>query len=113
MRQIMFPGGVPPDGFQVTSPGGRSSPAQWPRHDARPIDCMPQRSRRHLCLATLGAVLPWRAWAGFNFWTQEYTATRAELQAMIAKQFPRSQRYAQIVTVALSDPQLGLDPAAN
>lgn len=32
---------------------------------------------------------------------------------MIARQFPRSQRYAQIVTVALSDPQLGLDPAAN
>ena len=74
---------------------------------------MPHRSRRHLCLAALGAALPWRAWAAFNFWTSEYTATRSELQAMIAKQFPMSQRYAEIVSVALSDPQLDLNPAAN
>jgi hypothetical protein len=74
---------------------------------------MPHCSRRHLCLAALGAALPWRAWAGFNFWTSEYTATRSELQAMIARQFPLSQRYAEIVSVALSDPQLDLNPAAN
>ncbi len=74
---------------------------------------MPHCSRRQLCLAALGAALPWRAWAGFNFWTSEFTATRFELQAMIAKQFPLSQRYAEIVTVALSDPQLGLNPVAN
>ncbi len=74
---------------------------------------MPRCSRRQLCLAAFGAALPWRAWAGFNFWTSEYTATRAELQAMIAKQFPRSQRYAEIVTVTLSDPRLGLDAVAN
>jgi hypothetical protein len=73
---------------------------------------MPHCSRRHLCLAALGAA-PWRAWAAFNFWTSEYTATRSELQAMIAKQFPISQRYADIVLVALSDPQLGLNAAAN
>ena len=70
-------------------------------------------SRRQLCLAALGAALPWRVWAGFNFWTSEYTANRSELQAMLAKQFPRSQRYAAIVTVALSDPQLGLNAVAN
>ncbi|HJV95301.1 MAG TPA: DUF1439 domain-containing protein, partial [Albitalea sp.] len=48
-----------------------------------------------------------------NFWESEYTATRSELQAMIAKQFPVSQRYAEIVVVALSDPQLELNAAAN
>lgn len=74
---------------------------------------MPHPSRRHLCLAVLGAALPCRAWAGFNFWNSEYTATRAELQAMIAARFPLSQRYAQIVTVGLTDPQIGLDAAAN
>ncbi len=74
---------------------------------------MPHCSRRQLCLAALGAALPWRAWAGFNFWTSEYTATRSELQAMIAKRFPRSQRYAEIVTVTLSDPQLDLNEVTN
>ena len=74
---------------------------------------MPHCSRRHLCLAALAAALPWRARAAFNFWTSEYTATRSELQAMIAKQFPISQRYADIVLVALSDPQLDLNAASN
>jgi hypothetical protein len=69
--------------------------------------------RRHLCLIVLGAALPARAWAGFNFWNSEYTATRSELQAMLATRFPLAQRYAQLVTVELSDPQLGLDAAAN
>lgn len=74
---------------------------------------MPHYSRRHLCLAVLGAALPWRAWAEFNFWNSEYTATRSELQAMISTRFPLSQRYAQIITVGLSDPQLGLNASAN
>jgi hypothetical protein len=74
---------------------------------------MPICSRRHLCLAAFGVALPWRARAGFEFWTNEYTATRAELQAMIDRQFPMSQRYAEFVSVALRDPQLGLDAAAN
>lgn len=74
---------------------------------------MPNRSRRHLCLTFLGASLPWRAWGAFNFWNSEYTASRSELQAMIATRFPLSQRYAQIVTVALTDPQLALNAAAN
>lgn len=70
-------------------------------------------SRRNLCLTTLGAALPWRAWAGFNFWDSEFTATRSEMQAMIATRFPLSQRYAKIVTVELSDPQLALSAATN
>jgi hypothetical protein len=64
-------------------------------------------------MAALGTAPPWRAGAAFNFWASEYTATRAELQAMIAKQFPISQRYAEIVSVALSDPQLDLNAPAN
>ena len=74
---------------------------------------MPHCSRRHLCLAVLGAALPWRAWAGFNFWNSEYTATRSELQAMISTRFPLSQRYAQIITVGLSDPELALNALTN
>lgn len=74
---------------------------------------MPARSRRHLCLIALGAALPVRTWAGFNFWDSEFTATRSELQALIASRFPLSQRYAQVVTVALSDPQLALNAATN
>jgi hypothetical protein len=74
---------------------------------------MTHRSRRHLCLAALGAALPWRAGAAFDFWTSEYTATRSELQAMLAQQFPVTRRYAEIVSVTLSEPQLGLHAAAN
>ncbi len=70
-------------------------------------------ARRTLCLAALASALPWPASAGFNFWASEYTASQADLQAMIAKQFPRSQRYAEFVRVTLSDPQLGLNPADN
>ena len=74
---------------------------------------MPTISRRHFSLASLGAALPVQALAGFNFWTSEYTASHAELQAMVAKQFPLAQRYAEIFTVALHDPQLGLNATSN
>ena len=74
---------------------------------------MPHHFRRHLGLAVLGAARPWPAWAGFNFWNSEYTASRAELQALIATRFPLSQRYAQVVAVAISEPQIGLNAAAN
>ena len=83
---------------------------------ARPLTSLPRMphcSRRRIWLAALGAGLPWRARAGFDFWASEYTASHSELQTMIAKRFPLSQRYAQIVTVRLSDPQLGLHAAAN
>ena len=72
-------------------------------------------SRRLVLRALLGgaASAPIAALAGFNFFTSEYTASREELQAQIAKRFPVQQRYAEIFTVALRDPQLGLDAAAN
>ena len=65
--------------------------------------------RRFVLGALLVAALPARAIAGFNFFTSEYTASRDELQAQIAKRFPLAQRYAEIFSVALRDPQLGLD----
>lgn len=71
---------------------------------------------RRRCVALLGAAatLPaMRAFAGFNFFTSEYTASRDELQAQIAKRFPVQQRYAELFTVGLRDPQLGLDARAN
>ena len=58
-------------------------------------------------------VWPWPVWAGFDFWSSEYTASRAELQVMLATRFPLAQRYAQLVTVSLTDPQLVLNAAAN
>ena len=73
-------------------------------------------SRRVLLRALLGAAaapLPFAALAGFTFFTSEYTASRDELQAQIARRFPVQQRYAEIFTVALRDPQLGLDAEAN
>ena len=56
---------------------------------------------------------PFAALAGFNFFTSEYTASREELQAQIAKRFPVQKRYADIFTVGLRDPQLGLDARSN
>lgn len=57
--------------------------------------------------------LPLAARAGFNFFLSEYTASRDELQSEIAKRFPLSQRYAEIFSVSLTDPVLGLDAGAN
>ena len=73
-------------------------------------------SRRALLRALLGvAALPagGAAFAGFNFFTSEYTLGRDELQAQIARRFPVRQRYGEIFTVGLSDPRLGLDGRAN
>lgn len=73
-------------------------------------------SRRLLLRALLGTAAvpaPFAALAGFNFFTSEYTASREELQAQIAKRFPVQQRYAEIFTVGLRDPHLGLDAKAN
>ena len=73
-------------------------------------------SRRLLLRAALGtAVLhaPLAASAGFNFFTSEYTASREELQAQVAKRFPVRQRYAELFTVALREPRLSLDATTN
>jgi hypothetical protein len=74
------------------------------------------RSRRVLLRALLGAAAlpaPFAALAGFNFFTSEYTASRQELQAQIARHFPVQRHYAEIFTVGLRDPQLGLDARTN
>ncbi|MDM0074368.1 DUF1439 domain-containing protein [Variovorax sp. J2P1-59] len=76
----------------------------------------PLRSRRFLLRALLGACAipaPFAALAGFNFFTSEYTASREELQAQIAKRFPVQRRYADIFTVSLRDPRLALDARSN
>jgi len=73
-------------------------------------------SRRWMLRALCGAAAlqaPLCALAGFNFFTSEYTATRDELQAQIAKRFPVAERYAEIFMVGLRDPQLGLDARSN
>jgi hypothetical protein len=66
--------------------------------------------------ALLGAAAlqaPFAALAGFNFFTGEYTASRDELQAQIAKRFPVAERYAEVFMVGLRDPQLALDARGN
>ena len=75
----------------------------------------PDLSRRCLLRLIGGATLqvPTLALAGFDFFLSEYSATRAELQAELAKRFPLQQRYAEVFTVTLREPQLGLDPANN
>jgi hypothetical protein len=76
-------------------------------------------SRRRVLRALLGTAalqlpfVPLAAMAGFNFFTSEYTATRDELQAQIAKRFPVAERYAEIFMVGLRDPQLALDAGTN
>ena len=72
--------------------------------------------RRLLLRAVLGAAAlqaPFAALAGFNFFTSEYTASRDELQDMIARRFPVSERYADIFNVGLREPQLALDARTN
>jgi len=65
-------------------------------------------------LAVAGTLpAPFAALAGFNFFLSEYTATREELQAQISKRFPVTQRYLEIFSVALREPRLALDAAAN
>lgn len=76
----------------------------------------PLRTRRWLLRALLGAgamPVPFAALAGFNFFTSEYTASREELQAQLAKRFPVQKRYADIFTIGLRDPQLSLDARGN
>ncbi len=77
---------------------------------------LPLPHRRIVLRALLGGValqLPLAALAGFNFFTSEYTVSRDELQKQLARRFPVQQRYAEIFTVGLSDPQMSFDAAAN
>jgi hypothetical protein len=51
--------------------------------------------------------------AGLNLLLNEFTASRDELQAELARRFPITRRYGELVTVSLHDPQLALDGSAN
>lgn len=82
----------------------------------RPRDPHAVLSRRRLLGLIGGATalhIPTIARAGFDFFLSEYSASRAELQAAMAKRFPLRQRYADLFTVTLRDPQLALYPATN
>jgi len=86
------------------------------RGSARQREPHANRSRRLLLHLIAGAAtlqMPTIALADFDFFLSEYSATRAELQAEMARHFPLQQRYAELVTVTLRDPHLTLYPANN
>jgi hypothetical protein len=51
--------------------------------------------------------------AGLNLLLNEFTATRDELQAELARRFPITRRYGELASVSLHDPQLALDGSVN
>ena len=63
--------------------------------------------------ATLLPAVSLPARAGFNFFENEFTATRDELQAELARRFPITCRYGELFLMSLHDPQLALDGSAN
>jgi hypothetical protein len=63
--------------------------------------------------ATLLPALSMSARAGFNFFENEFTVTRDELQAELARRFPITRRYGELFLVSLQDPQLALDGSAH
>ena len=58
-------------------------------------------------------LLPRRAHAGLDLLANEFSASRDELQAELARRFPITRRYGDVAEVSLHDPQLALDGAAN
>ena len=72
-----------------------------------------RRSVLGAAVAASGLGAPLAALAGFNFFLNEYTATRDELQAELVKHFPVTRRYAELFAVTLRNPQLALDGQAN
>jgi len=51
--------------------------------------------------------------AGLNLLLNEFTVTRDELQAELARRFPIARRYGELASVSLQNPQLALDGSAN
>lgn len=87
--------------------------ASSPMRQRPPDATMSRRCLLHLIGGAATLQIATCAMAGFDFFLGEYSATRAELQAEMARRFPLQQRYADLFTVTLRDPQLGLDPANN
>lgn len=92
----------------------RPSPVRRDRSDAV-LD-----GRRPVLRAALSAILlpvlglPARsARAGIDLFANEFTATRAELQAELARRFPITRRYGELASVSLHDPRLALDGEAH
>ncbi|MGD9836088.1 MAG: DUF1439 domain-containing protein [Piscinibacter sp.] len=54
-----------------------------------------------------------RARAGLDLLSNEFSASRDELQAELARRFPITRRYGDLASVSLHDPQLALDGHAN
>ena len=81
------------------------------------VPMLARSRRRALRTLAAGLALPGfllrPAQAGFNFFTSEYTASRADLERELGKQFPQQRGYGGLITVILREPQLGLDAAAN
>ena len=76
--------------------------------------------RRPLLRAALSAILlpalclpARRVHAGLNLLSNEFTATRDELQAELTRRFPITRRYGELASVSLHNPQLALDGSAN
>jgi hypothetical protein len=76
--------------------------------------------RRPLLRAALSAILlpalclaARRVRAGLNLLSNEFTATRDELQAELTRRFPITRRYGELASVSVHNPQLALDGSAN
>jgi hypothetical protein len=76
--------------------------------------------RRPLLRAALSVLLlpalylPARpARAGLNLLLNEFTVTRDELQAELARRFPITRRFGELASVSLQNPELALDGSAN
>ena len=76
-------------------------------------DVPPRRRLLRLIAGAATLQIPTIALAGFDFFLSEYSATQAELQAEMSKRFPLRERYAELFTVTLHDPQLALFPESN
>ena len=73
---------------------GRYAPAHAQPRLIPPRPAASDEGRSHVQIPSL-------ALAGFNFFQSEYSATRAELQAEMARRFPLQQRYAELAKSVL------------
>ena len=82
----------------------------------REVDALLRDRRQWLRAALVATVVPalcLPARAGFDFFLNEFSATRDELQAELARRLPITRRYGDLFSVSLLDPKLALDGSAN